>query len=418
MSIISLGKVNSKFLIPIIGGIIVLVYKYVINLNPKYDILLNNPFILCLYTYLGMSLAFIPLVILKLKSKTQINNKENYLELNKVKKAKLLIKFEHYDIYERKKKYKYKLIIIATLFDFLQTLLTYIFCYNCIYNLWIFDIIFNSLFSYLILKTKIYKHQYFSMVIIIILGLGLNIIEFFKSEGNNKIKPLEILIKFLTEIFFCLGVVISKYNMETCFCNSYEICMMEGLINFILILITLLILNKIGITIENIKYPDNYYEYKNKFDKNDAFLIVLAVIAHFFYNISILITCDSFTPYHVLIILIIHECYYYLKADESIILNIFGFIILSIIFFMFLFFIEVLELNSFDISINTKKNIGIRADSEISINFIKDDILDDSYENETEEDKNKSLLDIPFTSNNNNNDNSHQNKVENKVISD
>lgn len=400
MPIISLGKVNAKILIPILGGFIRLAYKYVIHLNPKYDILLKNPFIFSLYTYIGMILAFIPLVILKLKSKKQINNKEKSVELIKAKNAKSLIKYEYYDIYEVKKWHKYKLIIIATLFDFIETLLSYIFCYNCIYNLWIFDILFNSLFSYLILKTKLYKHQYFSMVIIIILGFGLNIIEFFKSEGNNTIKPVEIITKFITEIFYCLNIVVNKYNMETCFSNSYEICMWEGLIDFILILIVLLIFNKIGITIENTKYPDNYYEYKYNFDNDDISLIVLVIIVNFIYNLSILITCDNFTPYHVLIILIIHECYYYLKTDENIILNIFGFFILSIIFFMFLFFIEVLEFNSFDISLNTKKNIGLRADSEISLNFRKSNLSNNTDE-EIEEDKSKSLINISSSDNNN-----------------
>ena len=273
MSIISLGKVNAKILIPILGGLIRLAYKYVINLNPKYDILLENPFIFCFYTSMGMMLAFIPLIILKIKSKKEINNNENDIKLKKAKKSKSVIKLQYYDIYERKKWHKYKLIIIATLLDFIETLLSYAFCYNCIYNLWIFDILFNSFFSYLILKTKIYKHQYFSMSIIILLGFCLNVIEFFKSEGNNEIKPIEIIVKLITEILYCLNIVTNKYNMETSFCNAYEICMWEGLLDAILVLIVLLIFNKIGITIQETKYPDNFYEYKNNFDKNDAFLL-------------------------------------------------------------------------------------------------------------------------------------------------
>ena len=244
MSIISLGKVNIKILIPILGGFIRLIYKMLVKLNSKYEILLKNPFILSIYTAIGMILAFIPLLILKSQSKKQIKDKENYIEPNKAKKAKLLIKLEHYDIYEVKRWDKYKMIIIATLFDFTETSLSYIFCYNCIYNLWIFDIIFNSLFSYLILKMKLYKHQYFSMIIIIILGFGLNIIEFFKSNVGNSIKPIEILLKFIVEILFCLNIVVNKYNMETYFSSPYEICLIEGLINLVLFIIILLILIK------------------------------------------------------------------------------------------------------------------------------------------------------------------------------
>ena len=394
MSIISLGKVNIKILIPILGGFIRLIYKMLVKLNSKYEILLKNPFILSIYTAIGMILAFIPLLILKSQSKKQIKDKENYIEPNKAKKAKLLIKLEHYDIYEVKRWDKYKMIIIATLFDFTETSLSYIFCYNCIYNLWIFDIIFNSLFSYLILKMKLYKHQYFSMTIIIILGFGLNIIEFFKSNVGNSIKPIEILLKFIVEILFCLNIVVNKYNMETYFSSPYEICLIEGLINLVLFIIILLILNKIGITIEDIKYPDNFHEYKNNFDINDFILVILAIIINFIHNIFILITCNYFTPCHVLIILIIHECSSYLKTDNEILLNILGIIILSVILFMFLFFIEVLEFNSFDFSLNTKKNISIRADSENAINNFNNDISIDYEETENEDDKIKSLGEI------------------------
>ena len=61
---------------------------------------------------------------------------------------------------------------------------------------------------------------------------------------------------------------------------------------------------------------------------------------------------------------------------------------------MFLFFIEVLEFNSFDFSLNTKKNISIRADSENAINNFNNDISIDYEETENEDDKIKSLGEI------------------------
>ena len=394
MSLISLGNVDKKILIPIIGGLLSLIYNFFVKLNSEYEILSKNPFILSVYSAIGMIMSFIPFLILKSQIKKQIKNKENYIDSNKLKKTKLFIKYEHYDIYKVKRWDKYKLIIIATLFDFTDTLLNFIFCYNCIYNLWVFDILFNSLFSYLILKAKLYKHQYISMIIIIILGCGLNVIEFFKSEGNNTIKPIEIIVKFIDEMFFCLNTVINKYNMETYFSSPYEICLCEGLIELVLFIIVLIVFIKIGVTIEDIKYPDNYKTYINNFNKYDLLIVISAVFINFIYNISILITCNYFTPCHVLIILIISECYYYLKSDDKIILNILGIIILSLIFFMFLFFIEVLEINSFGISLNTKRNISIRADSDLTLNFTQNDMSLDYEETEIEEDKNNSLLEI------------------------
>ena len=43
-----------------------------------------------------------------------------------------------------------------------------------------------SLFSFLILKTKYYKHQFISMIIIVILGLGLNIISANRSGVKKR----------------------------------------------------------------------------------------------------------------------------------------------------------------------------------------------------------------------------------------
>ena len=82
--------------------------------------------------------------------------------------------------------------------------------------------------------------------------------------------------------------------------------------------------------------------------------------------------------------------------NKNKILNIIGFLILLLIFFMFLFFIEVLELNLFGISINTKKNIGIRANDdkkmdigEIDLSFDENDIENEKILDEEDEGKSK-----------------------------
>ena len=70
MKFIKCGKFDKKFLIPIVGGIIRLIIKFFEKNNPKYEILLQNPFLISIYTTIGMILAFIPYLILKYKSKS------------------------------------------------------------------------------------------------------------------------------------------------------------------------------------------------------------------------------------------------------------------------------------------------------------------------------------------------------------
>ena len=163
------------------------------------------------------------------------------------------------DIYEQTFKQtrfnKYKLIVLASILDFIETLIVTIFSMNCSYNLWIFDILFMSIFSYYLLKTKLYKHQYLSIIIIILLGLSLNVIEYFKiDETENKLDFFEISMKLLGEIILSLNMIIIKYNMEKNFCSPYEICIWEGLIGSILHIICLSIINELKLTISDIKH--------------------------------------------------------------------------------------------------------------------------------------------------------------------
>ena len=85
--------------------------------------------------------------------------------------------------------------------------------------------------------------------------------------------------------------------------------------------------------------------------------------------------------------------------NKNKVLNFIGIFILLLIFFMFLFFIEVLELNLFGISINTKKNIGIRANDdkkmnidEIDLSFDENDIENEKILDEEDEVKKKMEL--------------------------
>ena len=383
MKCINFGDVNKRLLIPIFGGIIRLIYIFLVHQNPKYEIATKNPFILNIYTSVGMIFSFIPYLILKYRSKTKsISSNASQIQ------SKLNIEFIHSDLYEEieiDQSKKYKLIICSSIFDFLQVLLLTIFCIYCNYNLWIFDILFMSLFSNLILKTKLYRHQYFSMIIIIILGFILNIIKYFNlGDTNNKVDPFELSMKLLSEICLSLSMVIVKYNMEKTYCSPYEICIWEGLIGLILNIIILVIVNQLRVTISGIEYPNNFYELFDNYDINDLIICFVELIMNAIYNIVIFVTCDFFTPFHILITSIIKEFYSYLQTDGNLVLNILGICILIFIAFMFLVFVEIIELNFWNISYNTKKNIELRSltDSSIENNY-NININDEKSEEET-----------------------------------
>ena len=107
--------------------------------------------------------------------------------------------------------------------------------------------------------------------------------------------------------------------MEKYFCHPYEICIWEGLLDLIVNSAVLFIVNQIGSTISGIKHPENLNVYLDQFDKIDLFLALFTIFVYGLCNLCIIVTCDIFTPWHVLIIFIISESYQintsYLKVN-------------------------------------------------------------------------------------------------------
>ena len=374
MKCINFGKFDKKLLIPVIGGLITLIYKYIVKNNPKFKMLAQNPFLVNIYVAFGMILAIIPYLIFKHRTKN-VSNSSNILR----NESKLSIKLRvvDRDIFNKKKFAKIRFIFYSTVFDFAQTLLCALFALNNSFNLWNFDIIL------------------FSMIIIIILGFGLNITEAYKDDTENTSGAFEIIMIFISEICFSFGIVIIKYNMEKNYSNPYEVCIWEGAIGFIINLICLIAFNLSALTIDGIKYPDNIIEYVENFNYNDFIVCFTITIAHFFVNTSLLLTCHYFTPTHTLIIFIIKDCHLYLRSSENVFLNISGFLILILIALSFLIFIEIIEINICNISYNTKKNIEIRSRKESLIEFkpiLPSNEKEDEKENDDETETTFSLV--------------------------
>jgi hypothetical protein len=83
MNCIKFGKVNKQLLIPIIGGVVLLIFISLISLNPKYKIIRKNPFILSIYSSIGLIFNFIPYLIIKCRS-------NNYIKETRFTKYKLI----------------------------------------------------------------------------------------------------------------------------------------------------------------------------------------------------------------------------------------------------------------------------------------------------------------------------------------
>ena len=248
-------------------------------------------------------------------------------------------------------------------------------------NCWILDILIACFFYNLIFKIKLYKHHYLSMILIVLTGLFIDL--FFGNLQNDITKNiLLLLLRLLRQIFHTSVDIINKYVMEKKYCSVYDLCLYVGIIDIILF----------GIfSIINYYYLklDDFEKYFSNFDINEILSCLGHIISQFGIIFSALITNKNNSPCHIFIIFVFGQLAYYIDfSTYSIIL------IICIIFILFfsLVFNEIIEINFWGLSYNTRKNIIKRAESEdtnlegrFSSKQISDNYMIDNIQIELEE---------------------------------
>ena len=231
---ISLGKLDKNIFYPISAGILKFIFKLIL----PHTHLTDHPLILSICSSLGMSLSLFLFLIYKLRSRSKLNkSKTNKSKSNEPTKKKTLeIELEYNNQNEEIPTDKFRYIFLSAVLDFIMTIMIYFFCINLKLNLWMFDILFICMFSHVILKSKLYKHQYLCLMIIVILGILINI-NLYVYQNKSKTEIIEVLIKYFSEIIFSLGIVLNKFTIEKKFASPYEICFYQGIINLILYII-------------------------------------------------------------------------------------------------------------------------------------------------------------------------------------
>ena len=335
-SFIIFGNINIYIAFPLIGG----VFKFIAELLLfKVDSeISDHPFILGINAALGMCLCLFPFLFEKIKSMPE--NKNNTL-IDKNKN----VKDPYLESFNKIKYYKYFFMLFAGIFDFLQKFLTFYYLEDIENNFWIFDILFLSLFSFLILKTKLYEHQLFSLISIILLGIVQNIINL--KDKHVKLKSIAIISSI--EIIYTFNIVLNKYSMNKYFCSPFEISFYEGLFELIMNTILLISTNK-----------DKFSKYYDKLNSKEIRIFILLMFSRLSFNIFGLLTVKYFSPSHVVLLLIIGEISFSFKYENNYKLYL-TIIIFCMILFMLLVFTEIIEINCFNLQKYTKKNISERS---------------------------------------------------------
>jgi len=352
MSFISLGTIDKK-IIPIIIGCI---FAFLTRLLFNYDgtTLFRHSIISNVISSFPRIFAFIPLIIFKIRTK-KVKNVENDIVTQGT--------FGRYAT-KNATKGKWIFIVLTSVIFFIQGILL-VSTVTVKTNSWILDILFTCLFSYWIFKIKIFKHHYISIIIIILTGLIFDL-----SLGNIQDDFskdfLNFLLRLIREIIYSLDDVLVKYTMVRKYCSVYEICLYNGLICSALLMLFALI--------DHYYFSfDNYEEYFKDFHREEVGVIFLFIIAQLGVYLSNLFTNRDNTPLHIFIIYVFGQIGYYVFGFslKSLIL------IICLIFILFwaLVFNEIIEINCFGLSDNTKRKISFRAETEIT-NIIENDETD------------------------------------------
>jgi hypothetical protein len=215
-----------------------------------------------------------------------------------------------------------------------------------------------SLFSFLILKTKLYKHHYLCIIIIVIFGIVHNFISghFGKEEMKKNYKGH--LIYLLSESIFNVLYVLYKFFMIKKSIKSYGILSFQGLLEIIMGVIMLAITSKCCPEL------DNFETYFSNIEGREIAIFCTLIVINFITFLTIFIIIDMFTPFHIFLLNIISEIitgFFAQTYKAEIYTKVLYYIFITIVIFIVLVFIEIIQLNFWGLSRMTKKNIEERA---------------------------------------------------------
>ena len=334
----------------------------------------QHPVIITINYAFGLCLSFIFFIIYKICNKRHKNTNIYLLD-------KMLNKANYSGKISKKEKILW--ILLGSVLDFFAKL---IFSYNWVKKddylcYWQSNILLMSLFSYLLLKTKLYKHHYLSIILLVVFGITHNFIADHFTVVSLKENYIGHIINFFAEGIFNILYVLYKFFMIKKFIKSYEILFFQGLIESIIGIIMLTITTKY--------YPklDSFNMYIENIEGKEIFVFISLIFINFVTFVTIFIIIDIFTPFHIFLLNILSGIIIAF-FDETfhnkfyIIIIYVAFIIISI--FMILVFIEIIHLNFCGLSTMTKKNIEYRASIDSILNNENDKEDDDDNIKDTD----------------------------------
>ena len=390
--LISKGYINKYILFAFIAGlskcfVSIMVFKF-----DKFANYNKHPLIIGFNAGIGMSLSIIPLIIVKTKSrrdKTNDKSKEN--QQLSLKGTRISLGDVNYiEKYDKKKLriQKYLILLACAFLDFAQKFLSFFLKKLIINNIWMFNIIFISLFDYLIMKAKLYRHQYISCIIIVLIGIAATVVGLL---GDNERITVKLFLCIGIEIMYSLAIVLAKFLMDHRACSPFDVTFYEGIFALIVNSILLAIFTNIPITDEGGKldkilklteyngkiYIDHFIAAFKDMQVVEVFFFILSAFGRLISNLFGHIIVKHYTSSHIILVLILGEIGLAFKEKHEW-KEIVQFSLFVFALFILLIFTEIIEINACDLEKNTRKNIQLREELE-GDNDIREGILPNEY---------------------------------------
>ena len=370
MAFIGFGKID-KNIIPLILGCVFCLLNRILN-SAFGNYLLSNVILTNIFISLANTLIIIPYLVYKLISKKIDKNKKKEdkdvnNEITKKESKNSTITDQEDD--DKKLEYIYnenddienvpgklKFIILIALIFFVNYYL-FILTIDIKTNTWTMYIVFTSIFYYLIFKSKLYRHHYLCIGLILIFGIIIDIIEENLLIEAKK-KTASFCLSILRVILLSLNYVLIKYTMEKKYVSPYVLGMFIGIINLLLFII-FGILDHFFIHIYN-----NYIEYFQNFNASKLLVILGLMSTQLGLYTSLFFIDKNESPCHIFIVFVFGQFGYifwnlrFIQDGRKIAGII---ILLALILFFSLVFNEIIELRFLGFAYNTKRNITERG---------------------------------------------------------
>ena len=374
MAFIGFGKIDKNIIPLILGCAFCLANRILNSINESK--LFDNVVLTNIFISLANTLIIIPYIVYKImsrindknKNKEEKEDKDNTFEITKKTKDNtteqedeeknfVYIYNENEDIEDVPGKSKY--IILIGLIFFVNYYL-FIHTIKVKSNTWTIYIVFTSLFYYLIFKSKLYRHHYLSIGLILIFGIIIDIVE---KNIQNDTKDIigQFFLSLLRVILLSFNYVLIKYTMEKKYVSPYVLGMLNGLINLILFII-FGILDYFFFHINK-----DYIEYFKNFNSKELLVILGLMGTQLGLYTSLFFIDKNESPCHIFIVFVFGQFGYIFINITKMNGGKLAVIIISLILILFfsLVFNEIIELRFLGLAYNTKRNITERGEIEV-----------------------------------------------------